>query len=125
MRSHPHLVGGKPPQLPHRHHDIVERSELEHQEVKLKDEPDVFPARRGAGEVVAVGHHATVNLNLTLVRLIKQAKEVQERALAAPRRPNDRINLSPPRLEGDALQHMNAPLVMTKIAMKVRASQSH
>ena len=61
----------------HRHHHVLQRGELQHQEVELKDEADVLPARSGAGEVVVVGHQPPVDLDFPAVGTVQQSQQVE------------------------------------------------
>src|SRR5207247_1898120 len=100
-----------------------QRRELEHQEVKLENESDVRATCRGPREVVGVRHRLSVDFDLAFVRLVEEAEEVEQRALAAPGRPDNRVDLAAMRLERDALEHVHAAFALAKVAVQARASQ--
>src|ERR1019366_9826439 len=107
-----------PPELLHRHHDVLKGRELEHEEVELEDEADVLSAGRGPDGVHAVGHEPLVYPYLAGVRLVQEPEEVKERRLAAAGGSHDRVDRARPRLEGHALQHVDPALVLAKVALQ-------
>jgi hypothetical protein len=70
------------PRNPHRHLDVLRRVELRQQVVKLEDEPDVAVAELDERRVRHRGQLGVGHANLTGIRAIEPAEEVEQRALS-------------------------------------------
>jgi hypothetical protein len=55
--------------------------------------------------------------------LIKQAEQIEERALAAAGGTHNRADISGPGLEGDTAKHMDASITLPEVSVKVFAAQ--
>src|SRR6185369_4460228 len=90
-----------------RHGDVVERREFRQQVVELVDETEMAVAplallgRRERREVAAAEEDTPAG------RRLEPAEQVQQRALARPRRADDGEGLAAPHRQVDALQHVD------------------
>lgn len=108
----------------HRHHHVLQRGEFKHQEVKLKNEADVFTPGSGSSEVIGIRHNLGVYRDFPAVRLIEKTQQVEQSRLTAARGTNNCINLPPVGLEGNSLKHMNPAVSVAQIPVQVSATQS-
>ena len=51
--------------------------------MKLKHETNMGTARRRPGKIVTVRHALAVDLDVTAIRLVEEAEQIEERGLAA------------------------------------------
>lgn len=118
-----HGLRRQPAQLAHRHHHVVERRELQHQEMKLEDETDVLAPGCRPGQIVAVRHRPATDLDPALVRLIEQPEQIQQSAFTAAGWTHDRVDLSAPGLKRHALQHMDTAFALSEVPVQILAAQ--
>src|SRR3954466_1834877 len=88
-RSRFHFFLAELAQLAHRDHHVLDRGEVLHQKVKLKDESDEFIATTGQLFVGKMRHRLGIDGNMAAVRMIEQAENVKEGAFAAARWADD------------------------------------
>ena len=86
-------LGVRHPAVEQRDLHVVEHAQIGDQVERLEDEPDLLVADRGQRAIAVAGDRRAVELHRALGRRVEQADQVEQRALAAARRPHDRDEL--------------------------------
>ena len=91
--------------------------------MKLEDEPEKFVSFSGQGIVVQMRNRFGFDGDPSAVGLIKQAKNIKQRAFAAARRAHHRMDRPPLELERNPSQSVHARIVFAQEAFDALATE--
>src|SRR2546423_759849 len=87
-----HFRFAQPIQPPHRDHDVFLRGEIFEQKMELKDESEQLVSFSRKGVIGEMRDGLVLDRDPATVRLIEQAEDVEQGALATTRRADDRMH---------------------------------
>jgi hypothetical protein len=118
-----HLQLAQRCQAPHRDHDIFLGGKILEEKVKLEDEPKEFipfPRQRVINEV---RNRLIFDRDPAAVRVIEQAQDVEQGALAAAGGADYRVHGASFQLQGDPAQGMNLRVFLSEKALNSFAAE--
>src|SRR5438552_8585850 len=112
-----HLAIGKLPKLAHRDHHIFLCREILHQKMELKNEADELAPFMREFVIAQLGDWLGFNCYAAGVWQIEQSESVEQRAFAAARRANNRVDTARLDIERNAPERVHALFFFAQITL--------